>query len=90
MSPRPRKHLDSHSRKFEIRFAIAFRAAAEKKSLTTAPELNDFLADKGVSVSLAAVKKWLNGEAVPRPQLLERIGKALGSKDYRDLLPEPI
>jgi hypothetical protein len=45
----------------------------------------------GVDVTSEAVKKWISGDSVPRAQDLERIGHALGLKDYRrQLLPPPV
>ena len=86
MSPRPRKHLDPKSKRFEIRFAIHLRKLLGESKLTAAEFLERIQA-AGVDVSAMAVRKWIAGEHIPRPQEAPAIGRVLGLKDYRDLWP---
>jgi hypothetical protein len=88
MSPRPRKHLDPRSKRFEVRFALRLRALLEDRDFTMI-DFVDRLARAGLDVSLESVKKWLSGDRMPRPQDAEVIGRALSLKNYRDIWPDP-
>lgn len=88
MSPRPRKHLDQRSKRFETRFAIHLRDMLDKRGMTAAEFLARMQA-AGVDVTIEAVKKWLRAERLPRPQDAETIGRILGIKDYRHVWPDP-
>jgi len=88
MSPRPRKHLDPRSKRFEIRFAILLRKRIDELGYMPA-DLVDRLQRAGLSVSFELVKKWLSGDRLPRPQDAEAIGKALSLDDYREIWPDP-
>lgn len=87
MAPRARKHLDPHSTRFEIRFAIHLRELLDKRKLTPV-DFIDRLQAAGVNVSAIAVRKWIAGAHLPRPQDAPAIGRVLGLKDYRHLWPD--
>ncbi len=89
MSPRPRKHLDPKSRKFEVRFAIRLRKMLDDRNMTPA-DFVDRLNRAGLDVSFETVKKWMSADRLPRPQDAEAIGKALSLKDYREAWPAPL
>ena len=86
MSPRHRKPLDPRSKRYEVRFARRLRDLLEDREMTTAAFVKR-LKSAGVSASGEAVKKWLRGERLPRPQDAEAIGKILGLDDYRTIWP---
>ncbi len=88
MSPRARKPLDPRSPKLEVRFAIQLRALVDKRGWGPT-EFHQRVQGCGVDVTIEAVKKWLNGGAVPRSQDLEKIAPLFGMADYRKLLPPP-
>jgi hypothetical protein len=88
MSPRPRKHLDPRSKRFEVRFAIHLRELLDERGIGPS-EFLDRLRGAGADVTGEAVKKWLSGDALPRPPDMERIGKLLCLEDYRFVLPPP-
>lgn len=88
MSPRPRRHLSPRSTQFETRFAIQLRGLLDKQKLTAADFL-DRIRAAGVDVTRESVNKWIAGYHVPRPQDMPAIGRVLGLKDYRHLLPPP-
>src|SRR5262245_542679 len=88
MSPRARKPISPRSRRFEDRFALQLRDLVDKRGWGPS-ELRQRLDQAGLDVSLPAVKKWLNGSHLPRPQDMEIIGGLLGLRDYRHLLPPP-
>jgi len=87
MSPRPRKHLDPRSKRFEIRFAIHLRELMTARRIGPT-EFRERLEGAGLEVSIVTVTKWLNGTRLPRPQDAEAIGSILGLKDYRLVWPQ--
>jgi hypothetical protein len=88
MSPRQRKPLDPRSKRFETRFAIQLRELLAKRKMTATDFIQRVQA-AGVDVSAIAIRKWLSASHVPRPQDMPAIGRVLGLKDYRHLLPPP-
>jgi hypothetical protein len=88
MSPRPRKELDTKSKRFDTRFAIHLRKLLDKRRLTT-NELHERVQAVGLDVSFQTVTKWLSGERLPRAEDAESIAAALGIKDYRHVWPDP-
>ncbi len=88
MAPRPRKALNPKSTDFGVRFGIHLRALLDKRKLETV----DFIAliqKSGIDVAANAIRKWLSGDRLPRPQDAERIGEVLRLKDYREVWPPP-
>ena len=85
----PRKHLDPRSKQFEIRFALRLRHLLDEHEMGPS-EFVERLRGVGVEVTVEAVKKWLSGDRLPYPGDVEKIGKVLGLKDYREVWPLPI
>ena len=73
-----------------VRFAVQLRAMMDKRGLRTAKEVFDLLVKAGVDVGPRGIDVWLRGEGLPKWRDLERIGQALGLRDYRRLLPPPL
>lgn len=88
MAPRPRKKLDPKSKDFSTRFALHLRNRLERRGLTTADFLQQLQA-AGLQVSGEAIRKWLSGAHLPRPQDAETIGTVLRMRDYRHVWPAP-
>lgn len=86
MAPRPRKELDPKSDRYEIRFAIHLRDLLEKRGLTPI-EFIQKVQDAGIDVSTIAIRKWIAGDHIPRPQDTPAIARVLGLDDYRHLWP---
>jgi len=86
MAPRPRKPLDPKSHDFGTRFGLHLRSLLDKRNLGPSEFLSG-LKREGVDVSSEAVRKWLAGDRLPRPQDMEQIGRVLRLKDYRHVLP---
>lgn len=89
VAARERKELDIESTDLAVRFALRLRELLKKKNLGPS-EFTSRLQAAGVEVSAEAVKKWISGDRMPRPQDLEAIADVLSVKDYRHLLPPPI
>jgi hypothetical protein len=53
----------------------------------TPADFLDRIQAAGLDVSEMAVRKWIAGEHLPRPQDAPMIGRVLGLKDYRQLWP---
>lgn len=87
MAPRPRKVLSKTAKDFPTRFALHLRELLDKRKLTTA-DFREAVKRAGLDVAAVTVKKWLSGERLPRADDLVPIGKSLGLKDYRLVLPE--
>ena len=89
MSPQKRRQLDPRSKKFEVRFAIQLRGLLDRAELGPT-EFVAKIKNAGVDYSVEAVKKWLSGQRIPRPQDVEKLGRILGLDDYRKIWPPPI
>lgn len=83
---RARNELDPRSTKYGVRFGLHLRALLKNKKLGSTEFLQKLKAD-GLDVSLATVGKWLSGDRLPRCYDLESIGRVLGIRDYRQVLP---
>lgn len=86
--PRPRKEIDPKSKEYGDRFALRLRDLLDRRKLNAA-EFLDRVRAAGVDVSAEAIRKWIAGDHLPRPQDMPAIGTVLGLRDYRDLLPPP-
>jgi hypothetical protein len=53
-------------------------------------DVSDRLVKAGLDIGPRGVDVWLRGEGSPKFRDLETIGRALGFRDYRDLLPKPL
>lgn len=89
MSPRREKQLNPRSRDFPTRFARHLRQLLKRKRLSVA-EFRNNLRTAGLNVSMIAVRKWLSAERVPHAQDFEAIAKALGIRNYKNVMPPPL
>jgi hypothetical protein len=85
--PRARGPISPKNRDFPSRFARKLRELIGDRSTR---EVSKLVAEQGVEVTDRAVEAWLRGQRLPKLRDIEKVAKALGLDDYRDLLPEPL
>lgn len=85
---RPRKKLPAKPPDFASRFALRLREIMAENGWTS-KDVSDRLKKHGVPISDRAVDVWMRGTSGPKFRDLEAVGRALGFKDYRDMLPPP-
>jgi len=86
---RQRVDINAKTKDFGQRFALRLREVMDKRKLSSA-DVAELITKAGVSkMSARGVDAWLRGTSGPKFRDLERIGRALGFEDYRDLLPQP-
>src|SRR5579872_2904035 len=88
--PRPRMKIGKikakdASDKLPERFALRLRSIMAEHDWSS-KDVADRLTGAGVKVGTRAIDAWLRGAASPKFKDLERIGRALGLRDYRELL----
>lgn len=86
---RERKTLDPLSADLQVRFALHLRDMLDKKKWSPS-DLSERLKTHGLDIDPAGVNVWLRGDGLPKAKDLEAVGNALGLKDYRKVLPEPL
>jgi hypothetical protein len=85
--PRPRKKIrPRNAADFLSRFALHLRKIMDDNNWIS-KDVSEKLAAGGVDIGPRGVDVWLRGEGSPKFRDLEKIGRALGMKDYRDILP---
>ncbi len=88
----PRKRIEikpADAVEFPQRFALHLRKLMERRGLNS-KDVADLLAKAGVDIGPRGIDVWLRADGGPKFRDLERIGLALGFKDYRDVLPPPV
>jgi hypothetical protein len=71
------------------RFAEWLRKTMEDKGWK-AKDVAALLAKEGLDIGPRGIDVWLRAEGSPKFRDLEKIGRALGFADYRDMLPAPL
>lgn len=87
--PRRRKEIDPGAIDLPARFARRLQALMKEKGWSS-QDVSDRLEAHGLAIGPRGVDFWLRGDGSPKFRDLETIGRALGFKDYRFLLPPPI
>lgn len=88
MAKKRRKLTAVERRTLAGRFAIHLRSLMDAKDWEVG-DLHEQLKRLEVRVEKPAIHAWLRGEALPKARDLEKLGNALGLKDYREVLPPP-
>ncbi len=86
--PRRRLEIDSGARDLPSRFARHLLDLMEKNGWSS-KDVSQRLSRAGLEIGPRGVDVWLRAEGSPKFRDLETIGRALGLKDYRDVLPPP-
>ena len=67
-------------------FALHLKAMLHERHLSN-QDFSDRLAVAGLKISEAGIRTWLRGDGMPKAEDLRTVGKALGLKDPRHVLP---
>jgi ribosome-binding protein aMBF1 (putative translation factor) len=86
---RPRLELSDKDKDLGPRFARRLRKLMETHGWSSR-DVAELVTKGGVAVGDRAVDAWLRGQRLPKLKDIEKVGRALGFDDYRDLLPEPL
>ena len=89
MAKKRRKLTSTERKTIEGRFAVHLRALMDAKGWQVG-DLHEQLTRFAVDIEKPAIHVWLRGKSLPKAKFLEPLGRALGLKDYREVLPPPV
>ena len=88
--PRQRTEIKAKdARDLPERFALHLRKIMADREWSS-KDVAERISAAGVPIGARGVDVWLRGEGSPKFKDLEKIGRALGLRDYRELLPPPV
>jgi ribosome-binding protein aMBF1 (putative translation factor) len=87
--PRRRTDIDPKERDLQARFALHLRSIMERKGWTSR-DVAERITAAGLNIGPRGIDVWLRAEGMPKAKDIEVVGRALGFRDYRDVLPPPL